>query len=292
MSEIDISLLLPTRGRPERLHTFLDSIRDTTQNIERVEIILFVDNDDRTMLNFERTDLRLKKIIEPRNTMGYYNTACFNASSGELVIAVNDDIIVRTHGWDTKLMAFHHSQPQPYYLAYPNDLYKNSKFPTFPILPRETMLALSSAFPEIYKGAFLDTHLLDIFLRLKKAEKNRIFFLKEIIFEHMHFRAKKSPKDSTYLERDRFGDDATFVRLTKLRKNETLKLLNQIDKKNRTIDNKFQLNSAINPNIKFVSSLWSYFTKLFLDKTLPFNWRAYLFYYFAARAIFKKIVRS
>jgi hypothetical protein len=49
-------------------------------------------------------------------------------------------------------------------------------------------------------------------------------YLDEVIFEHMHYRIGKSKFDATYLERDRFGDDRTFLALNDARGRAELRL--------------------------------------------------------------------
>jgi hypothetical protein len=43
---IDISLLVPTRGRPQLLQRLFDSLAETTSRLERIEIVLYIDDDD------------------------------------------------------------------------------------------------------------------------------------------------------------------------------------------------------------------------------------------------------
>lgn len=286
MAAITVSLLLPTRGRPNRLKQFLDSVYRTARHPENIEVILFIDDDDVSMRNFEYTNRRIKKLIHPRNTMGFYNTACFEASTGEVIIAVNDDIIIRTLDWDKKIVDFHHAQPDPIYLAYPNDLNKKHKLPTFPILSRITCKTLGSVFPTAYKGSLLDWHLYDIFMRLKKLKLHRIFFLEDIVFEHLHFRNKKAMIDETYKQRVRFADDEIFISLTLPRKQEANRLIQYClnhQSINTTPIPKYLGRKGLIRNIAF------YFFIFIFDASLLWRWRIHLFYYFTGRLIFKTL---
>ena len=47
-----ISLLCPTRQRPENIIRLLDSLKLTTNNIQDIEVVLYVDIDDNKMLEF------------------------------------------------------------------------------------------------------------------------------------------------------------------------------------------------------------------------------------------------
>ena len=286
MDQINLSLLLPTRGRSQRLKQFLDSAYQTALHSENIEVILFIDDDDSSMHDFEYKKLKIKKLIQSRNTMGFCNTACLKVSEGEIIIAVNDDVLIKTLNWDKKIIDFHQTQPDPIYLAYPNDLNKKGKLPTFPILSRVTCKALQAVFPTAYKGSFLDLHLYDIFMRLKKLHLHRVFFLKEIVFEHLHFRNKKATIDETYKYRDRFGDDGIFISLIKLRKQEANRLIRYCLKSHNSII--ISTTTAFFVNC-FARSIVFYFLNFILDRSLPWRWRIYLFYYFTGRLAFMRL---
>ena len=46
MNEIRISLLLPTRGRPAWVERLFDSIVATASQLARIEVVMYVDDDD------------------------------------------------------------------------------------------------------------------------------------------------------------------------------------------------------------------------------------------------------
>jgi len=282
---------LPTRARPKRLKQFLDSVYRLAESPQQIEVILFIDDDDDSMFNFEYSNLKIKKIIQARNTMGFYNTACFNISEGKIIMAVNDDIVVRTFAWDKQILDFHLNQPDPIYLAYPNDLHKKERLPTFPILSRETCESLQAIFPADYKGSFLDLHLFDIFMRLKKYGLNRVFFLNKIVFEHLHFRNKKSKIDETYQQRNRFSDDCVFVALAKFRREEADRLIrNYFDANHKNDQMTFRVFQRQQYKKSFFKNTILYFSCFILDQSLSLRWRIYLFYYFMARLIFSEYI--
>lgn len=90
------SFLLPTRGRPELVNRFFQSILDTGQCIEEIEVILCLDDDDLESQNIFNEKLPIKKVVLPRgSSMGVLNRACFEASSGRYVMLINS-VIVKT----------------------------------------------------------------------------------------------------------------------------------------------------------------------------------------------------
>ena len=97
-----ISLLLPTRGKPNLAGRFLRSLHETAHHPEEIEVVLGVDDDDPQSHSISHDGLASKMLILPAGlTMGALNRACFEASTGRYVMLINDDVIVRTPGWDT-----------------------------------------------------------------------------------------------------------------------------------------------------------------------------------------------
>ena len=100
-----LSVLLPTRGRPEKLARMLDSLFALAARPEAVEAVLRIDDDDRDtqVVDFRRWNCQV--VIGPRQSMGALNTACLNAMRHDLFVTSNDDLIVRTEGWDQRIRA-------------------------------------------------------------------------------------------------------------------------------------------------------------------------------------------
>jgi glycosyltransferase involved in cell wall biosynthesis len=279
--EIKISLLLPTRGRPQLVERFLKSVLDCSDEHEKVEIILYIDEDDVESHHLSSNQLNLKKIIGPRGSMGYYNMACLEIASGEIIVLANDDMVIRTHSWDLKLRTLHTQYSDGIYLAYGNDLFKGGDLCTFPILSKRTCELLKEPYPRVYQGAFIDYHLFDIFQRLKFVGLNRIVYLKDVVFEHLHFRAGKAVQDATYMQRNRFADDHIFVRLDKLRYFQALKLENvingfsdKVESQAFTFESKIESLSIAEVTMTFL-----------LNKFLPVRWRFFLWYWFVGRLL-------
>src|SRR5260370_10812859 len=219
-----ISLLMPSRGRPKLVERFLGSVAAESAHPELVEVVLCVDDDDTGSHGIAFDELALKLVIVPRQTMGAYNAICLEHASGQITIAVNDDIVVRTEGWDEKVRELDARYPDGVYLGYANDLFKGHKMSTFPILSQQTCQLLGEPYPLIYKGAFIDTHLMDVFRRLEKRGYDRIAYAEDIVFEHVHYRNNPEALDATYSDRSRFGDDLTFIALAEARRLESDRL--------------------------------------------------------------------
>ena len=281
-----ISLLLPTRGRPELVERFLQSLIVESAHPELLEVVLCVDDDDPESHGITSKQLALKLIIVPRQSMGAYNATCLEHATGEITIAVNDDIIIRTKRWDERVRALDARYPDGIYLGYPNDLFKGKKVCTFPILSRETCAALAEPYPKLYKGAFIDIHLMDIFRRLERRGYPRLAYAQDVVFEHVHYRTDPNILDATYLERARFGDDATFIGLADARRLEADRLMARIS--GNAIHHVPAMAKPDIAPISFYGIISLCFSKFLCDSDLPVSWRTYLFGYMVARYYFSR----
>lgn len=275
-----ISLLLPTRGRPALVSRLFESIRDKTAHPGRMEVVLCMDDDDVGSHGISDSKIKITKIIGPRRSMGAYNSACLEKSEGDIVILINDDMVIRTDGWDNLVRQLDQRFSDKIYLGYGNDLYKGRDLCAFPILSRRCCEALTDPFPEAYQGAFIDYHLLDIFRRLGCAGHDRIVYLENLVFEHMHFRSGKAQIDATYQARNRFGDDDTFLRLRDARSTTARFLISGIE--GASIQK--QATSASSATASLMGAT-------LLDRELPVRWAVRLFTWFLARRIASRILK-
>lgn len=214
---IAISLFLPTRGRVTLAQRFLKSVCDTASDLSRIEVILYVDEDDRASHAIDCEALSLIRIIGPEAGMGFYNTCCMQQAGSDLFVLVNDDLVITSQAWDARLLAAVCAYPDGLFLVYPNDGFKGEKLSTFPILSRRCAEVLGDPYPQAYSGAFIDLHLFDVFKRLEYLGENRLCYLPEVLFEHWHYRTGKSEMDDTYRRRKRFEADATYLCLSPYR---------------------------------------------------------------------------
>ena len=113
-----ISLLCPTRGRPDRAMQFLDSVLATQSNAN--EIIFGLQSDDPKLDQYPR-EIKDKAIIfEPSTTVYYWNQMA-KMAKGDLLTLIADDVIMRTKAWDEKFEAVAASYPDGMYLITTQD---------------------------------------------------------------------------------------------------------------------------------------------------------------------------
>lgn len=284
-----ISLLLPTRGRPALVERLFASISSMSAWLDQIEVILYLDVDDADSHHLDSRDFRVQRIIGPAISMGGYNSACLAQAQGDVIVLANDDMVIRTAEWDHRIRSMHAEFPDQIYLGYANDLFKKSKFCTFPILSRRTCDLLIDPFPEAYHRAFIDVHLFDIFKRLQHAGCDRIRYCDDLIFEHLHYRSGKAPNDATYgyTRSKRFADDPIFIELVTLRSEAARRLLCALQNQAESLASAALPASAAPSKQLMPSGLGAalpVFARVFLmDAELPLRWRFFLWYWFIGR---------
>jgi len=278
-----ISLLLPTRGRPALVNRLFASIAETTSRLDQVEVVLYVDEDDMSSHDLDSTDFRVVRIVGPALSMGGYNSACLQRARGGMLILANDDMVIRTHGWDDRVRAMHDEFEDRIYLGYANDLFKKSRFCTFPIMSRRTCELLADPYPAAYRRAFIDVHLFDIFKRLQHAGFDRIRYYDDLVFEHLHYRIGKAPYDETYgyARNGRFADDPTFIALTAMRSAAANRLISII--RNEPVVAGGDVNCQGEVPAGIPSAVRLFTCRFLLDGELPYRWRIFLWYWFIGR---------
>jgi hypothetical protein len=92
-----VSLLVPTRGRPDQIASMWASACATASRPNDLELVIYVDDDDPTVL----PDLGDATIIHgPRIVLSDCWNKCAAAATGDILWLGNDDVLFRTPGWD------------------------------------------------------------------------------------------------------------------------------------------------------------------------------------------------
>lgn len=279
------------------MRRFLNSIVETSSDINKIEVILYADNDDTTYHELDCSGVNCKLIIGPQLSMGSYNTRCLNESCGEIIMLVNDDVVIRTRGWDSQLLRLHDAIYDSVYLFYPNDLLNASKLCAFPIMSRKTIDILVNPYPYQYKRAFIDLHILDIFKRLENIGFRKYFYLSEIVFEHLHFKNNKACFDEVYEKREKikFIDDDTFISLAEFRQISAIHLARAIASDGKTLFRNSEIihgKCYLDYNLKYINGNYSkgnFFLETARDCNLSFTWKYFLIKKFFVRGLVRAL---
>src|SRR5712692_5651429 len=132
-----ISVLLPTRGRPEALADSIDSLLDNASNQAEVEILLAVDPDESGAYALHDFSPGVHTWVAPQR-FGYarlheYINFLASKAQGEWLMLWNDDARMQTPGWD-KIICSHAADSLPQEVLWPlvNHDAGGNLFPVWP----------------------------------------------------------------------------------------------------------------------------------------------------------------
>ncbi len=117
-----ISIMIPTRGRPEHLVRSIDSCVSLAKDHSLLEFCLKIDEDDletiKVVKKLEATvPINIKKVISPRGRgmadLHLYFTELCKVSTGDWLALYNDDARMTVEGWDQILLMMGIPNPWP-----------------------------------------------------------------------------------------------------------------------------------------------------------------------------------
>jgi glycosyltransferase involved in cell wall biosynthesis len=180
-----ISILLPTRNRPDMVERLLVSIIDTAKNPPYIEISARTDVDDNLTAP---VFFQFRKKIAIRNKVGdrsaihgdYWNDAWRN-STGGIVMMVGDDFIFRTKGWEAEVRKEFDKFPDGIVLVFGEDGIQHGNIATHAFISRRWTDILGYYVPMQFNVFYHDTWLTDLAQRL-----GRKVYRPDLVFEHNH----------------------------------------------------------------------------------------------------------
>ena len=140
----EISVILPTRGRREALKASIMSLIDTAHDINRVELLLGVDEDDRETQEWCRENIYpeieargLNALVLEFQPMGYirlheYVNLLAKYAQGRWLMFWNDDARMISQDWDVKIQ-----EHNGHFQCLRMPTHRSHPYAIFPIVPRE-----------------------------------------------------------------------------------------------------------------------------------------------------------
>jgi len=191
-----ISVLMPTRGRLDLAARAQKSIKDN--NAGRVELLMYVDNDDNT--DYEQLDrkdglLRTKVFRSDPKTVGKAWNDLYACSKGDLIMMGNDDLVWKTPGWDLMVEEVYQRKfPDNLGVMWCDDGSGRGGLPCcFPIVSKLWCSALGQFTPEHFHFLWNDTWIHDVGVKAGLTH-----YLPFVLIEHRHFTHQKADYDETY----------------------------------------------------------------------------------------------
>ena len=190
--DMKISILCPTRGRPDNVNRLLGSIHDTATIMP--EVVFYVDDDDASFPGAVGSS-DVKVVRGPRILMSEMWNKCLEASTGEILMMGGDDLIFRTKGWDDQVRRAFATFPDRLVFVHGDDGHWHEKFGTHGFLHRNWIDVIGYFCPPYFTSDYNDTWWNDI----ANAVNRRVYL--PFVTEHMHPVWGKAEWDKTHKER-------------------------------------------------------------------------------------------
>lgn len=194
-----ISILCPTRGRPDSIRRLVTSATDTATG--PVEFIFYVDDDD--PVSAEVAAELGTAVVGPRIVLSQMWNRCYEQASGDVLMHCGDDIVFRTVGWDRLVLDAFERYSDRIALVHGRDGIHDAGLATHGFLHRRWVEAVGYFVPPYFSSDYNDTWNTEVADRL-----GRRIYLPDVYTEHMHFINGKAEVDATHQERlDRHQQD-------------------------------------------------------------------------------------
>lgn len=221
-----ISLLVPTRGRPDNVERLVSSVLTTADDPSNIEFVFYVDNDDDSYGDL----LKPHQVIRgDRIVLSQMWNLCQMVARGPFFYHAGDDLIFRTPGWDTELLAAFDQYEDKIIFAHGRDgsAHDNSGFGTHGVIHKNWIDAVGYFVPPYFSSDYNDTWLNEVSDMIGRHV--RLSYLTE----HMHPAFGKAVWDQNHkdrLARHQADDvDSLYMRLRPERQADAAKLREVMD---------------------------------------------------------------
>lgn len=190
-----ISILCPTRNRPESVKRLINSGFDTA--VGPIEFVLYVDHDDPTkdeVLSLESDYVRV--IVGDRCILSVMWNRCFDQAKADIFMHCGDDIVFRTNKWDNMVVREFAKVPDKILLVHGRDGFQDDRIATHGFLHRKWVETVGYFVPPFFASDYND-----MWLTLVADVIGRRVYLPYMYTEHMHPLARKGTWDITHQER-------------------------------------------------------------------------------------------
>lgn len=195
----NISLLCPTRNRVNGLKRMWDSALDTAYEPEKLELVLYIDYDDRDTIDFVTSNIQQSVIIisDKHNPQIYSNlhNICCTKSNADVIFSCADDLIFRSKDWDRIILEKFNTVNDKIAFLFGNDGHWGSKFGTHGFFHKNWFNTLGYLSPPLFTVDYSDNYINDIAKAI-----DRSFYMENIFIEHMHWTFGKMEFDQTAKE--------------------------------------------------------------------------------------------
>ena len=189
-----ISILIPTRERPENVRRLIASVVSTAEQPLNVELLFYVDHDDQTFPEDVLSD-NVRLIRGPRMWLSLLQNVLYASSRGEIVMYAGDDLVFETFGWDTRVQSVFESSNDKLVLVYPNDRATHGESMAIHGFLHRNWIDAIGCWVAPGRGSLFDLWHTEVARKL-----GRLRYLEDVVIAHVHYRqgAGQAVFDETY----------------------------------------------------------------------------------------------
>lgn len=203
-----ISVLCPTRNRPDQILSMMESATKTSSKADQLEFCIYVDFDDDSYnkISFPHN---VKIIRGPRMWLSSMYNSLITSASGEYLLWLGDDVIFLTDGWDDAMRESVKSFSSNLGVVHVNDMATtySQKYATIGMVHRNWVDVFGFVFTPHLRDNGIDFWISNVANQI-----SRRIYLSEIKVEHKQYRQGKVAIDQTYI--DRLNDHKTYSPLS------------------------------------------------------------------------------
>jgi glycosyl transferase/beta-hydroxylase protein BlmF len=225
-----ISILCPTRERPDQVIRLIGSILENARTPEAIEILFYVDQDDDTFPSIDRYSHSVKIFRGPRTWISNAHNFLYGHCKGEIVMTAADDMVFRTPSWDSVVCDAFESVPDKIAIVYGNDLGTHAgKIATHGFFHRNWIETLGT-WVQPGRGS-----LWDLWATENARKLGRLVYLDTMVIEHVHYRQSQINVafDNTYSYvrsmNSSFRPEVTYKKLKRERRIDRILLSEKMD---------------------------------------------------------------
>lgn len=230
-----ISIILSTRQRVDLLKTLIQSLHDTTSDMDCIELCIGVDDDDIETIKFVKSisNIDCHYIIFPRNgniNLSANANALYKQSTGHILFGTADDFIFRTQGWDTIIrQTFDKVMDHILFIGVNYGHNSNANKSDVGFIHRQWTDVVGYFQPSQLRFSFGDTWILEV---AKKIQRH--VYLPQVVIEHVDYKyghAREPDNTNLAMDLNRFNahEETVWNNTKELRDADAKKLLDFIN---------------------------------------------------------------
>lgn len=177
-----ISILTPTRGRPENVRRLVNSALSTAKFPDQVEILFYVDFDDESF-PFELEAPNVRIIRGPRMWLSLLQNILYANCNGEIVMYAGDDLVFKTQNWDEIVTNAIENYPDKLVLVYPNDLATHGRSMAIHGFLHRNWISAVGCWVAPGRGSLYDLWHTEVARKI-----GRLHYLEDVHIAHVHYR--------------------------------------------------------------------------------------------------------